>query len=64
MLQQSYYLSEAFDYDFTIREPLLDADFPDREAILRAFARFSLKLHNDGFSPGLFAGKYSAEAGR
>ncbi len=57
LLQQSFYLSEAFDYDFTIREPLLDADFPDRDFILRGFARFSLKLHNDGFfhrdySPG------------
>lgn len=57
LLQQSYYLSEAFDYDFTIREPLLDAAFPDRDQILRGFARFSLKLHNDGFfhrdySPG------------
>ncbi len=57
LLAQSFYLSEAFDYDFTIREPLLDLRFPDREKILRGFARFSLQLHNDGFfhkdySPG------------
>jgi len=57
LLKDSYFISEEFAYDFTIREPLLDTNFPDREAIFQAFARFTLKLHNDGifhndYSPG------------
>ena len=57
LLHQSYFVSEHFDYDFTIREPLLDKNFPKREAIFRAFARFTLTLHNaqishNDYSPG------------
>ena len=57
LIQESYFISEKFDYDFTIREPLLENDFPDREEVFRAFARFTLKLHNehiyhDDYSPG------------
>ena len=32
-LQKSFFISTAFDYDFTIREPLLDTKFEDREVI-------------------------------
>jgi serine/threonine protein kinase len=57
LLAESYFIAEKFDYDFTIREPLLDKSFPDRENILKAFARFSLQLHNanifhNDYSPG------------
>jgi len=57
LLKNSYFISECFEYDFTIREPLLEENFEEREAIFRAFARFSLKLHNAGifhndYSPG------------
>lgn len=57
LLNDSYFISEKFNYDFTIREPLLDDNFEDKEEILRAFARFSLELHNnnifhDDYSPG------------
>lgn len=57
LLHESYFVSEEFKYDFTIREPLLDANFQDKEEIFRAFARFTLKLHNTGifhddYSPG------------
>ena len=57
LLEESYFISERFDYDFTIREPLLDDNFEDKEEVLRAFARFSLELHNNGifhndYSPG------------
>lgn len=57
LLQDSYFISEKFNYDFTIREPLLDNSFEDKEIILRAFARFSLQVHNKGifhddYSPG------------
>lgn len=57
LLSQSYFVSEKFDYDFTIREPLLDANFHDRDGVFRAFARFTLSLHQNGilhqdYSPG------------
>jgi serine/threonine protein kinase len=57
LLHQSYFISEKFDYDFTIREPLLDHKFPDRENIFRAFARFTYELHqaeilHKDYSPG------------
>ncbi len=57
LLKQSYFVSEKFDYDFTIREPLLDAGFKNRDEVFRAFARFTLELHNNDifhndYSPG------------
>jgi len=57
LLEKSYFISEEFKYDFTIREPLLDKNLPNRDEIFRAFARFSLELHNKGiyhndYSPG------------
>lgn len=57
LLANSYFVSERYNYDFTIREPLLDMNFPDRDEVFRAFARFSLELHDAGFfhkdySPG------------
>jgi len=57
LLKESYFTSEHFNYDFTIREPLLESDFKDREKIFQAFARFTLELHNSGifhndYSPG------------
>ena len=30
LLDESYFVSEKFDYDFTIREPLLDINFPNK----------------------------------
>lgn len=57
LLSNSYFVSEKFDYDFTIREPLLDDEFINKEEILRAFARFTYDLHENGifhndYSPG------------
>lgn len=57
LFKESFYVSEKFSYDFTIREPLLDPNFEDRETILRAFGVFSYKLHeagiyHDDYSPG------------
>jgi|SRR5690554_2083369 len=56
-LKDSYYISEHLSYDFTIREPFLDKDFPDRENVLRQFTRFTYDLHQNGIefldhSPG------------
>lgn len=57
LLKESYFISKKFDYDFTIREPLLDNNFTDKEDIYKAFARFTLGLHNNNifhndYSPG------------
>ncbi len=57
LLHESYFVSEHFAYDFTIREPLLDAAFEEREQIFRSFARFTFALHEAGilhqdYSPG------------
>lgn len=56
-LKDSYYMSEHLSYDFTIREPFLDKNFPDRENVLRQFTRFTYELHQKGIefldhSPG------------
>lgn len=57
LLKNSYFISEYFHYDFTIREPLLQNNFPEREKIFRAFAHFTFQLHNNNilhndYSPG------------
>ncbi len=57
LLKESYFISEEFKYDYTIREPLLNKDFSNRAAIFQAFARFTLELHNNNiyhndYSPG------------
>ncbi len=57
LLKNSYFVSEKFDYDFTIREPLLDINFTKKIEIFKAFAHFTLSLHEKGiyhldYSPG------------
>ncbi|MDB2405613.1 hypothetical protein N9W00_01625 [Arcobacteraceae bacterium] len=57
LLSSSYFVSEKFEYDFTIREPLLDDSFERKEDILKAFARFTFELHENNifhndYSPG------------
>ena len=57
LFKKSFFVTEKYHYDFTIREPLLDKNFPDRDNIFKAFAAFTLMLHNKGvyhkdYSPG------------
>ncbi len=57
LLEKSYFISEHFNYDFTIREPLLDANFPQKKEIFKAFALFTFQLHQNSilhqdYSPG------------
>lgn len=56
LLADSYFITEFFDYDFTIRTPLLEP-LEDREAIFTAFAAYTYHLHQKGvwhldYSPG------------
>lgn len=57
LIEDSYFISERFNFDFTIREPLLDKDFENRVDILKKFSYFSFLLHEKGvlhldYSPG------------
>jgi len=57
LLYDSYFLCKEFKYDFTIREVLLNDDFPDKEKIFDTFAAFTYALHEEGiehldYSPG------------
>lgn len=57
LFTKSFFVSEKYSYDFTIREPLLDKDFEDRVSILHSFATFTYMLHTKGiyhkdYSPG------------
>ena len=57
LLHESYFISEKFDYDFTIREVILGVDFKNREDIFKQFAQFTFLLHEYGvlhkdYSPG------------
>src|SRR5690606_23226200 len=44
----SYYISEHLEYDLTYRELVHQPEYPDHEEILRAFTRFTWKLHEKG----------------
>jgi hypothetical protein len=66
LLSESFFISECFDYDFTIREVLTDPEFADRDVIYTQFAKFAYELHDQGvlhrdFSPGNILIKRSAE---
>jgi len=46
LLKESFFVSEHQPYDFLIREPLYEADFKDRENIIKQFAIFTYSLHD------------------
>jgi len=57
LLYDSYFLSEAYHYDLTIREPLTQENYKDKELLFDTFARFTHSLHEVGiehldYSPG------------
>ncbi len=45
LFKKSYYISEQLDSELTYRELTKDFDYPNHEAILRAFTRFTFELH-------------------
>ena len=47
-LHKSYFLSIAFEYDYTLRTPLRDPEYADKEHLFKAFARYSADLHDKG----------------
>jgi len=57
LIYDSYFVSENFKYDLTIREPLLDLNYDNKEKIFKKFAKFTYELHENGifhldYSPG------------
>ncbi len=57
LINQSYYISENFTNDFTMRVPLTNTSFEDRRQIFQEFAHFTYLLHEKGikhldYSPG------------
>jgi len=57
LICDSYFVSENFRYDFTIREPLLEKNFLDKKEIFKQFAEFTFDLHQNDilhldYSPG------------
>lgn len=57
LFKNSYFVSENFKYDFTIREVLINDMFPDKLKILKQFSYFTSTLHASGiyhldYSPG------------
>lgn len=45
LFKNSYYISAYVDADLTYRELTTDMNYPNHEAILRAFTRFTYNLH-------------------
>jgi len=57
LFKKSYYISQQLECDLTYRELTKDFNYPDYDAILRAFTRFTYQLHEKGIkfldhSPG------------
>lgn len=48
--KKSYYISEHLSYDLTFRELTTDLNYPNHDAILRAFTRFTFQLHEKGIN--------------
>lgn len=47
-LQQSYFIAELLDYDYEIRDVLLNRT-NDKERLLREFVEFTYRMHQAGF---------------
>ena len=47
LFEESYYVSEQLDCDYTYRDLTFDFNIPNYDKILRAFTRFTYKLHEN-----------------
>jgi len=45
LISTSYFVAKHYEFDFDIRRPLLEPDFPDRTLIFKRFAAFVYQLH-------------------
>jgi len=45
LISKSYFVAKHYAFDFDIRRPLLEPDFPDRTLIFKSFAAFVYQLH-------------------
>ncbi|CAD7286474.1 lipopolysaccharide kinase InaA family protein [Campylobacter suis] len=66
LLCESFFVSENFAYDFTIREVLLDDEFLNKDSILKQFVAFTYALHEQeilhlDYSPGNILIKQSGD---
>ncbi len=57
LIDQSYFVAENFKYDWTIRKPLTNSNFPEKKAVFEAYALFVYQLHENNIlhldlSPG------------
>lgn len=57
LLQDSYFISIQTHYNFTIREVLLNKNWPDHDLIFKRFGEFTYSIHEKGvlhkdYSPG------------
>jgi len=50
LYKRSFYVSEQLESDLTYRELIMDFDYPNHEEILRAFTRFTFRLHEKGIN--------------
>jgi lipopolysaccharide kinase (Kdo/WaaP) family protein len=48
--KKSFYISEHLSYDLTFRELTNNLNYPNHEKILRAFTRFTYKLHKNNIN--------------
>jgi len=46
-LKRSFYISEYINYDFTIREVINNLELAQNKKIIRAFTKFTFKLHEN-----------------
>ncbi|AXX92899.1 hypothetical protein CPU12_04000 [Malaciobacter molluscorum LMG 25693] len=48
LFKKSFFISEKYNYEYTIREPLRHLDFKNREEIIKGFVKFTYNLHLNG----------------
>jgi tRNA A-37 threonylcarbamoyl transferase component Bud32 len=47
LFKESFFIAQKYEYDFTIREPLRNADFKNRESLIKQFVAFTFNLHKN-----------------
>lgn len=50
LFKKSFYISDQLEYDLTYRELTTNLKYPNHESILRAFTRFTYRLHENNIN--------------